>query len=359
MKNKIITITFCSILFIFSFLNIITPDKEMSYSERRKLAKFPKLEIDKILDKSFIEELEKYSLDHFVYRDSFRKLKANINCNILNKLDNNDFFVKDNYIFKREKSLNLKSITNFENKIHYITTLLNENNKVYYALVPSKNEFIDDYFYSDIDYDYIYNSLSNNLNIKEIKIKELLELDNYYMTDTHWRQEKILDVAKKLIIEMDNTYKDSSYDEIIIDDFEGIYYGQALLKKQKDKLIYLNNKTIEEANVTYLENKGLNSIYSKDKLNSFEKYDLFLDGASAYIEIENKNSSSSKELVIFRDSFGSSITPLLLDYYSKITLIDIRYISSDYYLDLIEFSDQDVLFLYSTLLVNNSETLRK
>jgi len=62
--------------------------------------------------------------------------------------------------------------------------------------------------------------------------------------------------------------------------------------------------------------------------------------------------------VLFRDSFGSSLAPLLIEFYSKITLIDMRYINSNNYLEMIEFDNQDVLFLYSTLIVNNSSTLK-
>ena len=90
-----------------------------------------------------------------------------------------------------------------------------------------------------------------------------------------------------------------------------------------------------------------------------DSYDIFLDGASSYIEITNELNNSGRELVIFRDSFSSSLAPLLIEHYSKITLIDIRYISSNEYLKLINFNNQDVLFLYSTLIVNNSSTLKK
>ena len=61
---------------------------------------------------------------------------------------------------------------------------------------------------------------------------------------------------------------------------------------------------------------------------------------------------------MFRDSFASSIVPLLVPYYKKITLIDNRYISSSNYLDLIEFNDQDILFMYSTLFINDSSSLK-
>ena len=62
--------------------------------------------------------------------------------------------------------------------------------------------------------------------------------------------------------------------------------------------------------------------------------------------------------IIFRDSFASSITPLLIEYYSKITVIDNRYIHSSFYLENVEYKDQDVLFLYSTLIANESFTLK-
>ena len=53
-----------------------------------------------------------------------------------------------------------------------------------------------------------------------------------------------------------------------------------------------------------------------------------------------------------------SIAPLLISGYSKITLVDIRYIHPDYLARFIDFEGCDVLFLYSTLVLNNSETLK-
>jgi len=63
-------------------------------------------------------------------------------------------------------------------------------------------------------------------------------------------------------------------------------------------------------------------------------------------------------LILFRDSFGSAIAPLLVQGYRSITLVDIRYLSSAMLDRFIDFYGQDVLFLYSTIVLNNSETLR-
>ena len=157
---------------------------------------------------------------------------------------------------------------------------------------------------------------------------------------------------------MNFNYQKITYKENIYNNFYGVYYGESAINRKPEKITYLTNDNLNNLKVNYLENKKLNSIYNLDKLTSLDSYEVYLDGASSFIEIINENSISDKELVIFRDSFGSSITPLLTNYYQKITLIDNRYINSQNYLELIEFTNQDVLFMYSTLIINNSNTLK-
>jgi hypothetical protein len=88
-------------------------------------------------------------------------------------------------------------------------------------------------------------------------------------------------------------------------------------------------------------------------------YDIYLSGAVPLITIENPMEANNKELLLFRDSFGSSIAPLLLKSYSKITLIDLRYISSDLLKSYLDLSKKyDVLFLYSIQVLNHSQMLK-
>ena len=87
---------------------------------------------------------------------------------------------------------------------------------------------------------------------------------------------------------------------------------------------------------------------------------MFLSGSLAVITIENPNATSDKELVMFRDSFGSSIMPLLAESYAKITLCDIRYIAPADLANYVDFENcDDMLFLYSTLIVDAATALRK
>ena len=90
-----------------------------------------------------------------------------------------------------------------------------------------------------------------------------------------------------------------------------------------------------------------------------DPYEMFLSGSESIVIIENPNSKTDKELIIFRDSFGSSLAPLFAEGYKKITVFDIRYmLSSSYVSAFANFENSDVLFIYSTALLNNSTALK-
>lgn len=353
MKNKIITFIFIIYITTFSILGIILKDKEISIQERRKLETFPKF----TLTSEYVNNLDKYLLDHFPFRETFRSIKANFNYKILNKLDNNNIYLLNNSIYKSNYPTNKKSISNFINKINQTKKYLTPNNNTYIMIIPDKNYYLDSEYFLHIDYDYIYNEIKK-LNINTIDIRNILTLEDYYQTDTHWRQENLDKVVETMNKTMNFNYQKINYQENIYNNFYGVYYGESAINRNPEKLTYLTNNNLSNLTVNYQENKNLHSIYNLDKLNSLDSYEVYLDGASSFIEIYNNNSLSNKELVIFRDSFASSITPLLTPYYKKITLIDNRYINSNNYLNLIEFNNQDILYMYSTLIINNSSSLK-
>ena len=84
---------------------------------------------------------------------------------------------------------------------------------------------------------------------------------------------------------------------------------------------------------------------------------MFLGGPVSLEVIENPG-APQRELLVFRDSFGSSLVPLLVQDYSRITLIDIRYVPSNFLGKFVDFHGQDVLMLYSPLLLNQSALLK-
>lgn len=353
MRNKFLVCLFSLFIISISICNIALKDSEISKSERRKLQTFPKANIENILNGNFFSKFDNYTNDQFVKRDEFRKIKSFVSKNILMNKDNNGLYVIDDHIFKMEYPYNKDGLMKTINKINNVYNNYLENNNVYYAIIPDKNYYVNDN-YLKLDYNDMIKTINNNFDFKYINILKDLKLSDYYYTDPHIKQNCFNDVVKTLINGMNNEYFDVYNYENKFNNFYGSYYSQLGLSNKSDEMVYLTNKYINSATVTYLENKNLHTVYNLSKYNGMDPYDIFLDGATALVNIVNNEASSDKELIIFRDSFGSSIAPLLIPYYKKITLVDLRYLSSNLLSNYIEFNNQDVLFLYSTLIYNTN-----
>ena len=186
-----------------------------------------------------------------------------------------------------------------------------------------------------------------------------LTIDDYYRTDLHWRQEKLLPAAKTIASVMGAVISDDFTEQELDRDYYGLYYGYAALPVKPEKISYLTNNAIENAVVTNFETNQKTAVYDMEKAAGKDPYEMFLSGSVSLLTIENPSAKTDKELVIFRDSFGSSIAPLLAAGYSEITLVDIRYISPSSLGKQIDFTKtDDALFLYSASVINNSETIK-
>ncbi len=366
MKNKVITFSFLIVILSVFLMNLLSPVKDISYSERRELEKPPEITIDKIFDRDFIKEFDKYALDQFIMRDKFRGIKALFEFNIFNKSDNNDIYVMDDHVLKMEYSLNPKSIQNMADYLNTVYDMYLQNCNVFYSIIPDKNYYVaKQNGYLSIDYEKLEENILDNVNhMTYIDIKDCLELGDYYRTDTHWKQENLDKVVKKISDEMEFTadvhaidYSTKSYYP-----FYGVYYGQSALHIEPDTLSYKVSPTIKNAIVRNFEYTGdkdhAPGVYDEQRLGKMDSYDVFLSGSTPLTTVENPNNETGKELIIFRDSFASSLTPLLIEEYSKITLIDLRYVSYKIIGEFVDFDDQDVLFLYSSLVINHSNILK-
>lgn len=333
-------------------------------SERRKAAQFPDFSIEKVIDKSFFDGVEDYLTDQFPLRDKFRAIKAFVQLKIFNQKDNNGTYFVDGHISETDKALNEKSVENAANKLNaiYDKYLKNKNNRVFYSIIPDKNYFLaEKNGYPSYDYQKMTDIMKNNINNMEyIDIFGCLTIDDYYKTDSHWKQEEIFPVVEKLGEKMGFDALDASkYTSENIGGFSGVYSSRLAFGIEPDKLICMRNEITDSAVVYNAETKKEHiGVYDTDKLSGNDKYEFFFSGAVPIITAENPLNPDGKELVIFRDSFGSSLAPLLLGSYGKITLVDTRYISSQILGEYVDFENCDVLFIYNTQLLNQSSTLK-
>ena len=183
-----------------------------------------------------------------------------------------------------------------------------------------------------------------------VDITDTLDARDYYRTDTHWRQENILDAAAKLCEALGVAApKAEDYSAAALErPFYGVYYGQAALPMEPETMYVLESDLLTSCTVLDWESGKYNAVYDLSKLESRDLYDVFLSGSRSLLTIENSNAATDRELIIFRDSFGSSLAPLLVQDYSAVTLIDIRYIQPQLLGRYVEFEGKDVLFMYSS-----------
>lgn len=340
------------------------PPAEESHTERRKLAQFPAFSEKKALDGSFMSDFESYTLDQFPARDAFRQYKSLFHYKVLNQSDNNGIYLVDGYASKLDYPLNTVSVDRAVEKFNdlYETYLEGTGSKIYLAVVPDKNYYLAGANgYPAMDYEALFSQMEAGMPwAKNVPLTDCLDLDAYYRTDTHWRQEKLLIVAEKLCEAMEVAAPaEADFTGIrLTDAFYGVYYGQAALPMAGENLTILENALLENCTVDNYETGQSGPVYDRDKLTARDPYDVYLSGATPLLTIHNPAGLPGRELIIFRDSFGSSLAPLLVSDYETVTLVDTRYVYPAALAQLLDFHGQDVLFLYSTLLLNSSASLR-
>ena len=363
-KSVVVTSVMAAVLFGCSVLAWTKETDAFSDSERRELAKFPKFSVESMMDGSFMEDFESYTLDQFPFRDLFRKLKARIVFDVWGQKDNNDIYIADGYASKMEYPLSKPMLDHAANRFEYLyETYLQDAEDIYFAIVPDKNYFLaEQNGYLSLDYEELISYMNEKTDyMTPIDLTGQLKLEDYYYTDTHWRQENLTDLADYLLEAMGAESAEQEYQKIESETpFYGVYYGQAALPMEPDTLNYLTNEMLEDCKVfTYETGKPVEiPMYDMEKAEGKDPYEMFLSGTRPILTIENPHVDNGEELIVFRDSFGSSLVPLLAKAYEKITILDIRYVNSSMLGQFVEFGDQDVLFLYSTMLLNSSLALK-
>jgi hypothetical protein len=360
MKPRIKAIIVAVLIFSITLLNLIKADNELSIWERRKLKQFPEFKVEALFSGKWFMDFEDYALDQIVFRHEFRKLKIWFEETVLGKQDISGLFSEESHIFK---IIDYKSIAELERFVAYVQNLKEDyfnDNKIYYVHIPDKTLYSGREQLIQIESETEAFLKENLQGLSFVSISNKLSLQNFYSTDTHWRQETLHPIVKEILEGIGVQVQCDEKDFIIKThpSFLGVLYGQLPSHREDEALIYLDHPNFQTYSI-YDYEKGFIEMYDESKLSGLDAYDVYLSGASPILEITNPHAKTDKELIVFRDSFGSSILPLLSFNYAKIIAVDTRYVTSSHLADTIDFSkDQDVLFLYSSGIVHNFETLR-
>lgn len=344
---------FLAVLFGFSLLHLALPDREVSRSERRRLAQLPSL------SSGFSDKLEEYMLDQFPLREQLRTVNSLVRLYGLGQADIHGIYLQDGGAFRMDGPLQEKQVRHAAAVFSAVQEKYFPSLPAHYVIVPDKNAKAET-SRPRLDTETMRGIVREALpGMTEIDIWDLLSADDYYKTDPHWRQERLLPVAAA-ICEALGADAPGTFTEKALSPFYGAYYGQAALPMAPDTLTYLESADTKAAEVTGPELNGAQPVYRPELLDGTDGYDVFLSGAQAVLTVTSPNVHNGRHLVLFRDSFGSSLAPLLLGSFERITLVDLRYISAARLTDYADLSDAtDVLYLCSTAVWNNGGTLRE
>lgn len=349
-------IVFLAFIFAFFILNTALPDREFSEQENRSLQQRPAFSFDELFSGQYTKDFEAYTTDQFTLRDEWITLKAASEL-ALGKRQNNGMFLCDGgtIIEPYEAPEDGKLEANMEalNKL-----VANTDADVYFALIPGKSDIWAhmlpqnaprDSEKAAIDYCY---SLSDAVNVDIYgKLEEHSGEYIYYRTDHHWTTLGAYYGFSALAESMGLDCPDiSEYSgrETVSEEFYGTSWsssGFSWVEPDSMEIFVTEPEGLEITN--YPQGSPVEGqLYDWSRLEVKDKYSFFYGGNTPLLEIET-GVEGAPSLLILRDSYMDSLSPFLLESYSRIHILDLRYYRaslSDY---IAQNGFDDVLVCYS------------
>ncbi len=326
-------------------------------SERRPPSRFPALTTRGLKSGDFMDRFERAATDNFPFRESLRTLRSAVTYGVFMQTDKYGLYM-DKYGAGEIKPVDAESVRAVTEKINTISAGL-EGMNIYYSFIPDKSVYAEKPL-PGFDSETI-RELFTPVG-RFIGITAALSAESFYRTDLHWNQSKLAPVAEALgnAMGFDFDFNAGNRELKTAGNFEGVYSGQIALPVGEDAMEYYESPPGIAAMYLNAQATGFEPgpVYDTEKLSGVDPYDFFLRGAQPLVVINNDALSVDRELFIFRDSFSSSLAPLLATVYKRVTLIDLRYINMTILRGLTDFAPgSDVLFLYSSQILNNADSL--
>ena len=358
-QEKLVGIIFILTLFLFLIINVIVPDREKSVQENRMLATKPKFRLSSLISGDYDEKFEAYMDDQFVGRDMWRKLKVTVDRIGGSRLENGVYIGTNGQLLEQIEvadenhlAANIKAIKSFsesQSKIPVRMMLVPDAANVLNHSLPSlaKPE----------DQTQMFSMVRKDLGDSVEWIDVSTELNKhktekiYYKTDHHWTTlgafYAFQAAAPSLGIDGDLSGKYVSY--TVSDSFNGMLASKSGVNLgEKERIdIYVPTEEDTDLIVDYVdEGKRSTSLYDSSKLKEKDQYTVFLGGNSSLLDIRTV-STSTKRLLLVKDSFANSFIPFLTPYYREIVVVDPRYYSGTINDLMDSYRISEVLFLYS------------
>lgn len=330
--NRITILMFSIILGGLFIMNILRPVRSFSPNENRILAQFPEFTIKQLLNHEFTNDYEAFITDQFVGRDRFVEAKT-IMERMLGKVENNGvYFGRNETLLEKLDSVDMSLINKNIDYVNQFVNSLNQNVKVDVMLIPAAAAIQKDklpWISNDVDQLALINKIESNLvsRINFINVNKTFlnhsDEDLYFRTDHHYNIYGAGLAYQCYADALGLSKHDYNY-EIVSDRFLGTLASQSgAYSISPDIIVKLIN---DEAIKVFYPDVDLvdNNVYFEDNLNNKDKYTYYLNGNHSQVHIKT-NAADKVKLLILRDSYANIFTPYLLEDFSDIYLLDLRY----------------------------------
>lgn len=325
---------FLAFIGAFFILNLVLPDRQFSEQENRYLQMRPEFSFKSLFSGDYTSKFETYTTDQFTFRDEWITLKAASEL-ALGKQENNDVHLCENGTliegFKRPENSVLDS------NMSALNTLVgNTDADVYFALIPDKSDLYasllpknapNDSEKEVIDYCY---GQSNATNVDMYSALSA-HTDEYifYRTDHHWTSLGAYYGLSALAESMGlpcpalDSYTDR---HVVSEEFYGTTWSSSGFSWVDPDTMEIFVNAPEGLKVTsYPQGSPVEGkLYDFSFLEKKDKYSMFMGGNCPMHVIETGN-EDKPSLLILRDSYTDSLIPFLLDDFSEIHVLDLRY----------------------------------
>ena len=325
---------FLAFIGAFFILNLVLPDRQFSEQENRYLQMRPEFSFKSLFSGDYTSKFETYTTDQFTFRDEWITLKAASEL-ALGKQENNDVHLCENGTliegFKRPENSVLDS------NMSALNTLVgNTDAKVYFALIPDKSDLYSSLLPKNVPndsekevIDYCYGQ-SNATNV-DIYSALSAHTDEYifYRTDHHWTSLGAYYGLSALAESMGlpcpalDSYTDR---HVVSEEFYGTTWSSSGFSWVDPDTMEIFVNAPEGLKVTsYPQGSPVEGkLYDFSFLEKKDKYSMFMGGNCPMHVIESGN-EDKPSLLILRDSYTDSLIPFLLDDFSEIHVLDLRY----------------------------------
>ena len=371
----------------------VLPKQERSENENRSLADFPDIVNHNKMDKaenlgdvvgaikwdyitvrdenSWMDDFENYFSDHLAGREEWVRVRNEIEM-LAGKKEINGVYTLDDQLIQAFKEYDPDTVQKSIDAMNGFAAN-HPDMQVSLMLAPTAQELFSSEIPAYAGYlseksfiDECYKKMSGISTVDCLSFLSGHKNDYvFYRTDHHWTSlgAYYAYCAAAKTLGYSSYGLDSFNIETASSSFRGTLYSKTLDNSiTPDSIDYYMLASGEpKVKMTVFDGRNetaYDSMYVRSYLDVKDKYSSFTGSNSPLVTIET-DVDNGKNLLLIKDSYAHSLVPFLSKHYSKITMVDMRYINTDLnnLIDLIEY--QQAMFMFNVFSFSSDLHVKK